>query len=836
MLLIHPLFAEANGDKAVPVNIEPLRKVLELECEKGYADTAVIGGLDRFLRRWAGQALESITSPQLLSQFRKLRLDDARYASLSKERRKEWINKVFAFLPQLERVGAEKGKARLPEDGVAPPVPRRRPPVGQRGAGQSIDSPITTLKGVSTTLAAKFKRLGVKTIRDLLYFFPHRHLDYSQRKYISQLAEGEEQTIIANVWQASETRLGGRKSTEAIVGDETGNVRVVWFNNPYLAKQLPTNARVVLSGRVGLFGGRHVFESPEWELLEDKELVHTGRLVPLYSLTQGLHPRQVRKLMKQLVDQWAWQVEDFLPEALRQRCDLFGLPEAISQAHYPESEVAKDRARVRLAFDELFLLQLGVLAGKRDWQESQPGTPFDVRTLALAAFISSLPFELTAAQRRVLEELLTDLEKPRPMSRLLQGEVGSGKTVVATAALLVAAASSCQGAFMAPTEILAEQHFASVCELLSRAGHQETDEGNRRSYSGLLSRSLTVALLIGDINQVRKQEIQKLILGGDVDIVIGTHALIQKEVEFRRLGLAVVDEQHRFGVTQRSALRQKGYNPHVLVMTATPIPRTLALTLYGDLDLSVIDQLPPGRQVVKTKWLKSTQRESAYAFIRRQVAEGHQAFVICPLVEESEAIEAKAAVAEYERLSQEVFPDLKLGLIHGRMSVAEKDEVMHRFRSSELDVLVSTPVVEVGIDVPNATVMLVESADRFGLSQLHQFRGRVGRGQAQSYCMLMAENPSEVGRQRLDIIEKTHDGFQLAEEDLGLRGPGEFFGTRQSGLPDLRMAKLSDMALLELARSEAIKLFTVDPTLKKLEHQLLAEELAKVWQQGGEWS
>jgi ATP-dependent DNA helicase RecG len=362
------------------------------------------------------------------------------------------------------------------------------------------------------------------------------------------------------------------------------------------------------------------------------------------------------------------------------------------------------------------------------------------------------------------------------------------------------------------------------------------DEGNWRSYSGLLSRSLTVALLIGDINQVRKQEIQKLILGGDVDIVIGTHALIQKEVEFHRLGLAVVDEQHRFGVTQRSALRQKGYNPHVLVMTATPIPRTLALTLYGDLDLSVIDQLPPGRQIVKTKWLKSSQRESAYAFIRRQVAEGHQAFIICPLIEESEAIEAKAAVAEYERLSQEVFPDLKLGLIHGRLSAAEKDEVMHRFRSGELDVLVSTPVVEVGIDVPNATVMLVESADRFGLSQLHQFRGRVGRGQAQSYCMLMAENPSEVGRQRLDIIEKTHDGFQLAEEDLGLRGPGEFFGTRQSGLPDLRMAKLSDVGLLELARDEAIRLFGEDPVLDKPEHHLLAKELARVWQSGGEWS
>jgi len=824
----------------VSINFEPLRKILELECEKSYVDSAVIGGLDRFLRRWTGRAVESITSPQLLNHFHRLRLLDSNYASLTKQQRKEWINKVFAFLPELEQFEAEKGEVKLSEEGIMPPPVASRRPLragGQKVASQSIDSSVTTLKGVSTALAPKFNRLGVKTIRDLLYFFPHRHLDYSRRKYISQLTEGEEQTIIANVWQAQETRLGGRRGTEAIVGDETGNVRVVWFNNPYLAKKLPTNTQVVLSGRVSLFGGRHVFESPEWELLEDRELIHTGRLVPLYPLTQGLHPRQVRKLVKGVVDQWAWQVEDFLPPELRQRCNLLELPQAIAQAHYPESEAAKDGARLRLAFDELFLLQLGVLGRKRDWQESQPGSPFNVKTSVLDTFLSFLPFELTLAQQRALGEILADLEKPRPMSRLLQGEVGSGKTVVATAALLVAAASGYQGAFMAPTEILAEQHFTNVGQILSRAGHQVVGEDNLCSYSGLLSHPLTVALLIGDINQARKQEIQQLILSGDIDIVIGTHALIQKEVEFHRLGLAVVDEQHRFGVSQRSALRQKGFNPHVLVMTATPIPRTLALTLYGDLDLSVIDQLPPGRQAVKTKWLKPAQRDSAYAFIRRQVAEGHQAFIICPLVEESEAIQAKAAVAEYQRLSEEVFPDLRLGLIHGRMSAVEKDEVMHRFRAGELGILVSTPVVEVGIDVPNATVMLVESADRFGLSQLHQFRGRVGRGQEQSYCMLLAENPSEVGRERLDLIEKIQDGFQLAEEDLRLRGPGEFFGTRQSGLPDLRMAKLSDVALLELARSEAIRLFDKDPALEKPEHHLLAKELARVWRHGeAEWS
>jgi ATP-dependent DNA helicase RecG len=814
------------------LNVGPLRKVLELEREKGYADTAVIGGLDKFLRRWAGQAMESITTPRLMTHIRRLRLDDPKYASLNQRQRKKWIADIFAF---LESIKTEKAVEKPPPKKKITP-PRRRVAAVSQATGRSLDLPITSLVGVSTAMAAKFGHLGVKTIRDLLYFFPHRHLDYSRTIFISELTDGEEQTITANVWQAQVTMLGGRRGTEAIVGDETGNVRAVWFNNPYIAKSLPTNARVVLSGRVRLFGGRHVFESPEWELLEDKELVHTGRLVPLYSLTRGLKPRQVRKLMKQVVDRFAGQVEDFLPLNLRERCKLLELPQAIMQAHYPEDETAKDGARVRLAFDELFLLQLGVLGRKHEWQESQPGTPVSLEKPALDTFLKSLPYELTAAQQKVLKEMLSDLEKPRAMSRLLQGEVGSGKTVVATAALLAAAASGYQGAFMAPTEILAEQHFSSVGELLSRTAGKVEDEDNLRRFSGLLAKPLNLALLIGDLKQASKQAVQQRVREGDIDIIIGTHALIQKDVGFNKLGLAVVDEQHRFGVAQRSALRQKGFNPHVLVMTATPIPRTLALTLYGDLDLSVIDELPPGRQSIKTRWLKQAQRASAYAFLKKQVAEGRQAFIICPLVEESEAIQARAAVAEYERLSRDVFPDLKLGLIHGRLSAAEKDAVMHKFRAGELDILVSTPVVEVGIDVPNATVMLVESADRFGLSQLHQFRGRVGRGSQQSYCMLLAENPSDIGRARLDLIEKIQDGFQLAEEDLKLRGPGEFFGTRQSGLPDLRMAKLSDVKLLELARAEAIRLFEQDPGLKQAEHRLLSAELARVWQAGGEWS
>jgi ATP-dependent DNA helicase RecG len=816
------------------MNAESLRKILNLERQRGYADAAVFGGLDKFLRRWSGQAAASVASPVLLRRFRKL--FDAAYASMNSEQRRRWVQDVLAFLDEIEQKdGAAappvKSKASSPPKKLTPKA--KKPPVITPVS--DLDAPVTVVKGISTILAAKFGKLGVKTVRDLLYFFPHRHLDYSKLKFISQLAEGEEQTIIANVWEAKETRPGGRRSAEAIVGDETGNIRAVWFNQPYLAKTLTTNSKIILSGKVSAYHGRLMFVSPDWEIMEGQDLVHTARLVPVYPLTQGLRPRQVRRLMKYFVDLWAGRVIDFLPQAIRKRLDFLELPAAIGQAHYPDDETSKDKARVRLAFDELFLLQLGVMKKKRDWQESRPGSPFDVKKEILNKFLDSLPFKLTAAQDKVLAEIAADLGRSLPMCRLLQGEVGSGKTVVATAALLLAAANGFQGAFMAPTEILAEQHFATLGGMLAKIGREE-GEGLIKSYYGLGEHPLKIALLIGDIRQAGKRALQKQIAAGEIDIVIGTHAIVQKGVDFKKLGLAVVDEQHRFGVEQRSALREKGFNPHMLVMTATPIPRTLALTLYGDLDLSVINELPPGRQTVKTKWLRPDQRESAYAFVRKQVAAGRQAFILCPLIEESDAIAAQAAVVEYERLSRDVFPDLKLGLLHGRLSSKDKDAAMESFRAGGLDILVSTPVIEVGIDIPNATVMFIESADRFGLSQLHQFRGRVGRGKEQSYCMLLAENPSEVARQRLDIIENTRDGFKLAEADLKMRGPGEFFGTRQSGLPDLRMAKISDVALLELARSEAVALFQQDPGLDKAGDRPLAAELARVWSGASEWS
>ena len=428
------------------INVEPLLKILVLEQKKGYSDSAVFGGLDRFLHRWTAQAVESVADPLLLRRFHELNLVDSDYASMNRQQRKGWISDIHAFVSDLEsRIAAGSGTPetaqKLTRRVKSTPKPRR---IASDLAVNSLDSPITVVKGISYSLAAKFGKLGVKTVRDLLYYFPNRHLDYSQVKFISQLDVGEEQTIEANVWQAQVTMLGGRRGTEAVVGDETGNVRVVWFNQPYLAKKLVTNTRIVLSGRVTLFKGQHVFESPEWEIVENKDLVHTARLVPLYPLTQGLRPRQVRKLMKEFIDQWAWQVEDFLPPQLMKRCQLMELPKAISQAHYPGDRESKDKARVRLAFDELFLLQLGVMSKKRDWQESQPASSLEIDASVLDKFVRSLPFELTSAQNRVLDEILADLQNSKAMSRLLQGEVGSGKTVVATAALLMAAANGYQ--------------------------------------------------------------------------------------------------------------------------------------------------------------------------------------------------------------------------------------------------------------------------------------------------------------------------------------------------------------------------------------------------------
>jgi ATP-dependent DNA helicase RecG len=523
--------------------------------------------------------------------------------------------------------------------------------------------------------------------------------------------------------------------------------------------------------------------------------------------------------MKRTVDYWSKRLPDHLPASVCGEADLLDLETAIVQAHFPDDKELLQRARYRLAFDELFVLQVGLLRQRHLWR-SVPGKPLSVDDAALRDFIHGLPFELTRAQQRALRQIVTDLRSSQPMNRLLQGDVGSGKTVVAATAMALTVAAGAQAAMMAPTEILAEQHYDTVTRFLA-------------DWPG---RPPSVRLLTGSVVGPEREEIYAGLASGDVDVVVGTHALIQEGVRFAELALAVIDEQHRFGVRQRAALRQKGYNPHLLVMTATPIPRSLQLTVWGHLDVSVIDEMPPGRKPVATRLILPAERERAYTFVRGQIEEGRQTFIICPLVEESEKVEAKAAVEEYQRLQEHIFPDRRLGLLHGRMKGQEKEAAMARFARGELDILVATAVVEVGIDVPNATVMLIEGADRFGLAQLHQFRGRVGRGEHASYCLLVSDSTSPEAQERLQALEASNDGFALAQKDLELRGPGEFLGTRQSGLPDLKLASVTDLRLVEAAREAARRFFETDPELADPDNRLLARQAEQFWQGKGDVS
>ncbi|MBI4198999.1 MAG: ATP-dependent DNA helicase RecG [Chloroflexi bacterium] len=806
-----------------PSKREAFQRILLLEEQRGYEDRAVSGGLDRFLARWRQEA--GPEGDALLARLKAARLLEASYQELLPERRQRWVRRALECLE-------------APSNGPAAPVqPAGAAPARQdktRAAPQPLspDQPVAALRAYTPRLAPTLGRLGVATVHDLLYCFPRRHNTVLK---VADLQPDEEQTVVGTLWEPRKVRLGrSMEATEAAIGDDTGNIRVVWFQQPYLAQRLKPNEKYVFSGRVRVYRGRREMESPQVEDLRPggglDDLAQPGRLFPVYPLTEGLTQRALRRLVREALGRAAPGVEEALPQELQERHQFLPVGRALWQAHYPDSLPRREESRRRLAFEELFLLQLNVLRQRHALEAGASSVALLPPRGLVDSFLASLPFALTAAQRRVLQEVLADLTRgPRPMGRLLQGEVGSGKTVVALAALLVAAACGYQGAMMAPTEVLAEQHFLTVSRLLEGLARPRREESLLAIYLDPCPRPITIGLLVGSMTEAQKDELHRLLADGALDIVLGTHALIQEEVAMPRLALAVVDEQHRFGVLQRAALRRRGVgSPHLLVMSATPIPRSLALTLYGDLDLSTLDELPPGRQQVQTKVIKPERRGTVYQFLRREVQAGHQAFVIYPLIDESEAVNARAAVKEQERLAREVFPDLRVGLLHGQMPMEKKQQVMESFRQGRLDVLVSTPVVEVGIDVPNATIMLVDGADRFGLAQLHQFRGRVGRGPHPSYCILVAESPSQEARRRLSALEKIADGFKLAEVDLELRGPGEFFGTRQSGLPDLRMARLSDQELLLLARREAQALLDRDPELALPQHRPLARALARL--------
>jgi ATP-dependent DNA helicase RecG len=721
--------------------------------------------------------------------------------------------------PQADSPKQESQRPEPREQKPRPPVqPRSEAVAGAKTSATpaALDAKLTVLQGVGPRHAETLAKLGLYTLGDMLYYFPRRYDDYSQLKPIKDLFYSEQVTVIGTI-QSVHTRpiRGGKASIiEAVISDGTGGLRLSFFNQPWLANRFKQGEAISVSGKIDQYLGRLVMNSPDWESVEVESL-HTNRIVPIYSLTEKINQKWLRNLMKQVIEYWAPSVADALPESVRNSARVVSLGEALLQIHFPDSQEKLKAARERLAFDEIFYLQMGVLRQKRDWK-AVDARRFPISDDWLASRLQSLPYTLTSAQQNAIKDIRADLDSGKPMNRLLQGDVGSGKTVVAAIAAGVITSNGAQAAIMAPTSILAEQHYRNFTSLLKDILKPEE-----------------IRLLVGDTPEAEKEEIRNGLANNSIKIVIGTHAVIEGPVQFAELEFVVIDEQHRFGVEQRKELRSKGTNPHLLVMTATPIPRSLALTLYGDLDLSIMDEMPVGRKPINTFVLRPQERERAFVLLRGQIKDGKQAFIIYPLIEESEKIEARAAVDDYETLSKEVFPTLKLGLLHGKMRPNEKDDVMLKFRDKKFDILVSTTVVEVGVDVPNATVMLIEGADRFGLAQLHQLRGRVGRGADQSYCLLIPTHEDKAENERLQAMAESNDGFVLAEKDLQLRGPGEFLGTRQSGYASsLRMASLTDVKLIEKARTQAQKIFEQDADLSKPENGLLAEAFGRFWGEG----
>jgi len=687
----------------------------------------------------------------------------------------------------------------------------------------NLSTPIEEIPRIGPAYQKKLKKLGIKTVGDLLYHFPHRYEDFSNLVPVSEAKLGEIISIQGKILEIESTRTWKKRMilTQALVQDNSGAIKVIWFNQPYLINVLKSGDSVSLSGKVASRKGDIYLSSPAYEKISDfgfqiSNLSHTARLVPVYPETEGLSSRWLRFITRPLLTKLKKEIQESLPEKIRLKYQLLPVQKAIWQIHFPDSLKLAKAAQERFAFENLFLIELLVLKERQKLQrEKAKIIPLNLELVK--DFVKKLPFKLTDSQKKSAWQILKDLEKPRPMNRLLEGDVGSGKTVVAAMASLNVIKTGYRVAFMAPTEILAKQHFKTISNLLKDF-------------------NLKIGLLTG------KEKIKK-----DADILIGTHALIQDKIKFKNLALVIVDEQHRFGVEQRAKLVQnRAFIPHLLSMTATPIPRTLALTIYGDLDLSLITELPRGRKKIITKVVPPEKRRLAYDFIRKQVKSGRQVFVICPRIEPAENqtttswAEVKAVKEEYEKLSKKIFPDLRVGMLHGKMKTEEKEKIMKDFKNPEgkpsasygaskkIDILVSTSVVEVGIDIPNATVMMIEGAERFGLSQLHQFRGRVGRSEYQSFCFLFTDSPAKKTQKRLRALLDSESGFELAERDLEIRGPGEIFGSRQWGIPDLAMNSLKDIFLVEKTRNAAKEILEEDSELKK--YPLLKEKLEEFQQ------
>ncbi len=792
-----------------------LQKALSVEAEKGFTD--LVGKQYRFsefLYLSFGQT-PHILIPQERRQWQEMGNEFARYPQMTLEQRQHLVADTRRFLYQLQQEIQRRSV-----DGLSP---KQLPPVksprttslvassSQINQNIHLDLPLSQVITIGMGKSRYLERLGLHKVRDLLYYYPRQHVDYARQVNIANLVEGETVTILGTVKRCTcFTSPRNSKLTifEVVLKDNTGQIKLNRFyagtryNNRgwqeqqkrrYIAGVVVAASGLVKKNKYGVS-----LENPELEVLGDSEnsieSIKIGRVVPVYPLTEGVPADIVRQAVIAILPA-AKQIKEALPKALRQQYGLMKVSDAIANIHFPTDSDTLAAARRRLVFDEFFYLQLGFLQRRQIQKSVQCSAVIATTGKLIDRFYQILPFQLTNAQARVVNDILNDLEKTNPMNRLIQGDVGSGKTVVGVVAILAAIQSGYQAALMAPTEVLAEQHYRKLV-----------------GWFNLLH--LPVELLTGSTTAKKRREIHAQLETGELPLLVGTHALIQDKVNFQRLGLVVIDEQHRFGVQQRAILQQKGQSPHVLTMTATPIPRTLALTLHGDLDVSQIDELPPGRQKIQTSALTGKERTQAYELIRREVAQGRQAYIVLPLIEESEKLDVRSAIEEHERLSESIFPQFKIGLLHGRMNATEKDNALNAFRDNHTQIIVSTTVIEVGVDVPNATVMMIENAERFGLSQLHQLRGRVGRGSHQSYCLLMSGSKPDTARQRLTVLEQSEDGFFISEMDMRFRGPGEVLGSRQSGLADFALASLvEDQEVLNLARHAAEKVMVQDRNL-----------------------
>lgn len=801
--------------------LDRIKKPLIFAARDNFAHIKSLTGIELFIQAQSKE-LASISGRgtdigelvRVFSGFDGLSLDEKR-------------NRIIRAGKIIEQFELTEIKETAPNAAVTPPDVSRDAP-GQVNPIPEIrpDMPVQYCKGVGPKRSAMLQKIGIMTVEDALSYLPWRYEDRAHLKKISQLRYGSYETISGEVVSADvvSTKRMRVKVFELVVTDKSGVLIGSWFNQPFMKKAFRAGQKVILSGIIKsnpYKGGLPQIDNPEYEIMDEHEsdnLIHAGRIVPIYRATAGFSVRYLRTMMKTIVDSCAQSIPESLPESLIKKYSLISSSEAVSEVHFPTKEKnisvlnqGMSAAHRRLSFEELLALELGLALRKKGVSVTRKGISFKPIGTFESELRKSLPFQLTGAQERVIDEIKRDMMRDRPMNRLVQGDVGSGKTMVAMIASLVAVENGYQACIMAPTEILAEQHYRNMSNLAQPLG-------------------VSVRLVVGGARKKEKEERLAEIQSGAAQIVIGTHALIEHDVTFKSLGLVIIDEQHRFGVMQRSTLTAKGYEPDVLVMTATPIPRTLALTVYGDLDISVVDEMPPGRSPIITRLYFERRRREAYTFIEGELKKKHQVYIVYPLVEESEKSDLKAATEMAGHLQKDIFSAWRVGLIHGRMKGEDKEIVMTAFKEGRIHILVSTTVIEVGVDVPNATVMVIEHPERFGLAQLHQLRGRVGRGGHQSFCILMGPRMfAEESKQRLMSFVKTLDGFKIAEEDLRLRGPGEFFGTRQSGLPDLRAANIiRDADLLERARSEAFALIESDPNLSN--HHPLRGLLHRKWQ------